>query len=108
MLIQFFNTKYIIFEFKNYKEQITQNEIYTTEKYLYDKALRRVAIIISRKGFDNNAIKASKGCLRENGKLIINLSDECLIKMIKMKNIGNNPIEYLSKMLDTFLIELEK
>ncbi|MCR1918941.1 hypothetical protein NSA48_07820 [Frisingicoccus caecimuris] len=31
-LEDFFNTKYIIFEFKNYKDAITQKEIYTTEK----------------------------------------------------------------------------
>lgn len=29
---KFFDTKYIIFEFKNYTEAITQKEIYTTEK----------------------------------------------------------------------------
>ena len=46
----YFNTKYIVFEFKNYEKEISQKEIYTTEKYLYEKALRRVAIIISRKG----------------------------------------------------------
>lgn len=54
---QFFNSKYVVFEFKNYREQITQREIYTTEKYLYLKALRGVAIIISCHGTDNNAEK---------------------------------------------------
>ena len=28
----YFNTKYIVFEFKNYTQKITQKEIYTTEK----------------------------------------------------------------------------
>ena len=41
------------------KSLITQREIYTTEKYLYEKALRKVAIIISRKGADKHA---ENGC----------------------------------------------
>ena len=106
-LQKFFNTKYIIFEFKNYSEKITQREIYTTEKYLYKKALRSVAIIISRYGFDNNALIASKGCLRENGKLLINVTYVYLINMIKKKDNHENPSDYLSELLDTMLIELE-
>lgn len=54
-ICKYFSTKYIVFEFKNYEKPITQREIYTTEKYLYEKALRKVAIIISRKGADKHA-----------------------------------------------------
>lgn len=42
-ICKYFSTKYIVFEFKNYEKPITQREIYTTEKYLYEKALRKVA-----------------------------------------------------------------
>lgn len=80
MAEKYFRTKYIIFEFKNYTEQITQREIFTTEKYLYLKALRGIAIIISTKGTDKNADKAIRGTLRENGKLIISLTNEDLIE----------------------------
>ena len=68
---RYFNSKYVVFEFKNYNDPITQKEIYTTEKYLYSKALRSVGILISAHGYDDNALWAAKGCLRENGKLII-------------------------------------
>lgn len=104
----YFNTRYIVFDFKNYSEEITQKEIYTTEKYLYDKALRKVAIIISRKPFSKNAEKAAKGCLRENGKVIINLIDSDLIKMVELWDNGDNPADYLSEKLDALLVELEK
>lgn len=107
-LMQFFNTQYIIFEFKDYTKQITQAEIYTTEKYLYTKALRSVAIIISRRGANANALKAARGALRENGKLIINLSDEDLVNMLQNKAGGADPSEYLAEFLDKLLIELEK
>ncbi len=105
----FFNTKYIVFEFKNYENKISQNEIYTTEKYLYDTALRKVAIIISRKGANDNALIAAKGCLRENGKLIICWSDNDLIRLMEIKDKGEKTVaEQLSNDLDELLIKLEK
>ena len=108
-LKDFFNTKYVVFEFKNYKDSITQREIYTTEKYLYKTALRSVAIIVSRKGADNNALLAAKGCLRENGKLILCLSDDDLRHFIHLKESKEKPTaEVLSDMLDDMLIDLEK
>lgn len=103
-----FNSKYIIFEYKNYSKKITQKEIYTTEKYLYLKALRSVAIIISRKGADSNAEIAMKGCLRENGKLIISITIDDLIKMLNEKSKGLDPSEYLYDILDNMLLDLEK
>ncbi len=107
-LEDFFNTKYIIFEFKNYKDAITQKEIYTTEKYLYAKALRRVAIILSCNGADKNADKAIKGVLRESGKLIISISNEDAIHMLEAKRNNEEPSDYLYTMLDNMLMELEK
>lgn len=108
LLERYFNSKYVIFEFKNYKEEISQREIYTTERYLYAKALRSVAIMISANGFNENAYWASKGCLRENGKLILLLTSEDLIEMIKIKMDNEDPSDYLLNKLDTLLLELEK
>lgn len=104
----FFNTKYIIFEFKNYTDEISQKEIYTTEKYLYEKALRKVAVVISRKGADESAKKAMRGSLRELGKLIICLSDEDVNKLINKKNNNEDPADYLEALLDDMLMDLEK
>jgi len=107
-LESYFNSKYIIFEFKNYSDCITQREIYTTEKYLYLKALRGVAIIISCNGTDKNADKAIKGILRENGKLIISLNNSDLKKFIIAKIDNDIPSDYLCEKLDDLLINLEK
>ncbi|MBQ3413932.1 MAG: DEAD/DEAH box helicase family protein [Clostridia bacterium] len=48
ILIEHYNSRFIVFEYKNYKEEINQNNIFVTEKYLFNSALRNVAIIISR------------------------------------------------------------
>ena len=108
-ICKYFSTKYIVFEFKNYEKPITQREIYTTEKYLYEKALRKVAIIISRKGADKNAKMAARGSLRESGKLIICLSDEDLKAMLQIKKDGEKTTGgYLEGILDDMLMRLEK
>lgn len=105
----YFNTKYIVFEFKNYSEKISQKEIYTTEKYLDEKALRKVAIIISRLGVDEHALQAAKGSLRETGKLILCLSDNALLEMIDIKMRGEQEsAEFLGALLDDLLVHLEK
>lgn len=107
-ILQCFNTKYIIFEFKNYTEQITQKEVYTTDKYLYLKALRGVAIIVSCKGASSNANKAIRGTLRENGKLILSINNSDLCEMIKIKMNEGIPADYLYSKFDELLIDLEK
>ena len=58
------NTRYVLFEFKNYTGEIKQGQILTTEKYLLEKGLRRVAIIITRVGADKNAITMAQGAMR--------------------------------------------
>lgn len=83
--------------------------MYTTEKYLYEKALRRVAIVISRKGPDENALIAARGCLRESGKLISFLSDTELFDLIDAKDgQTQTSASYLEDKLDEILVTLEK
>ena len=107
-LENYFSSRYIIFEFKNYTEEITQKEIFTTEKYLYKTALRTVAIILTRKGVDKNGMKAIKGILRETGKLMIVLDDNDIKKMIYAKEHNEDYFEILVNKLDKMLISLEK
>lgn len=107
-LISDFHSRYVVFEFKNYNEQIKQTQIYTTEKYLYKTALRSVCFLIARNGADKNAIKASKGVLRETGKLLIILSEKDLLNMVALKDKGDSPSDYLYELLDKYLLKIEK
>ena len=109
LLEQHFHSKYIIFECKNYSNQYTQGEVYTTEKYLFSTALRKVAIIVSVNGADKNANKAIRCVLRETGKLIISVTHKDLIRMLECKRDGQNPaVEVLLDLLDNLMIALEK
>lgn len=100
------HSRYVIFEFKNYKEQITQKEIVTTEKYLYPTALRNVAFLISPKGCSSSAQKVMRGAMRESGKLIISLSVTELVKLLIEKDDGGDPNVYLFDQVDRFLMRL--
>lgn len=108
MLITHFNTRFVVFEYKNYSESITQNYIYITEKYLFSTALRNVAFIISRYGFDDNAKKAAIGVLREHGKLIISLTDDDLVDMLRMKADGQEPSDHLLDSVQRHLMAISK
>ena len=94
-LIRYYNTKFVVFECKNYAQKIKQNLIYVTDKYLFNPALRNVAFIISRKGFSANAQKAALGILKDQGKLIVDVTDSDLEEMIKAKASGQEPSDYL-------------
>ena len=86
-------------------KEIDQNLIYITEKYLFDAALRNVAIIISRKGFSKSAKFAAEGCLKEHGKLILDVTDKDLIEMLKH---SDEATEYLLTKLEEFLMGISK
>ncbi|MBQ7862079.1 MAG: DEAD/DEAH box helicase family protein [Clostridia bacterium] len=103
-LIRYYNTKFIVFECKNYKDKLKQNLIYITEKYLFNPALRNVAFIISRNGFSSNAQKAAIGILKDQGKLIIDLTDNDLEIMINAKIEGNEPSDYLLDKIEKLLM----
>ena len=108
ILEKYYKTKYILFEFKNYSNVIKQGQICTTEKYLFETALRKVAIIITRHGIDENGMKLTKGILRESGKLIIVLNDEDVKEMIRIYEGGEKATIVLEKKLDGLLTTLEK
>ena len=106
MLVQHYNSHFVVFEFKNYSNKIDQNLIYITEKYLFDAALRNVAFIISREGFSDSAKFAAEGCLKEHGKLIIDVTKNDLIKMLESPS--DNPADYLLTKLEEFLMRISK
>lgn len=99
-----YNTHFVVFEFKNYKDKLGQNLIYITDKYLFNPALKNVAFIISRVGFSDSASKASEGILKERNKLIIDLTDIDLINMLEIKQDGREPCDYMQAKIEEFLM----
>lgn len=105
-LIEHYNSRHILFEFKNYTDEIGANLIHITEKYLYPKALRGVAVIISPKGLSEPAVRASHGALRDVGKLMLSVDVTLLCKLLDEKDKAKPPSEEMETLLDSFLLNI--
>jgi hypothetical protein len=101
-----FRSRYLIFEFKNYSGRIGQAEVYSTEKYLFTTALRSVAILIARSGWDAGASRAAAGALRESGKLILFVSLDELCEMLHAADRNEEPEIMLYRKLDDLLTKM--
>jgi hypothetical protein len=101
-------SRYVVFECKNYKERIGQGEILTTEKYLLERAFRRVAIVLTRNGENKASYAMRGGAMREHGKLILVLTDEDICGMLEMRGRGEDPADHLSNLTDSFLMSLAR
>lgn len=102
------NSRYVTFEFKNYANPISQTQIFTTEKYLYTRALRSVAIIFTRCGIDENGQFAIHGSVRENGKFILILDDDEVIEMLEKSKDGSDVTDLLFNKIDDLLMKLPR
>lgn len=103
-----FRSRYIVFEFKNYSDPISQKEIYTTEKYLYPAAMRGTAIIVARNGANDNALTVARGALRESGKLILVLDEGDLFELLEARDLGSDTSLLLLDKLDEMLMTIER
>lgn len=107
-VIDHLDSRYILFEFKNYSGTIKQGQILTTEKYLLERGLRRVAIIMTRVGADANAVAMTQGAMREHGKLMLIVDDQKVCEMLHMKERGEDPTDCLFELADNFLLKLPR
>lgn len=76
------------------------------EKYLYAKALRGAAVIISPKGFSDPAKRAPHGALRDVGKLMLDLDAPLLCKLLEAKDLAQPPGAEMERLIDAFLLEV--
>lgn len=107
-LMQHMDSRYVLFEFKNYVGKIKQGQILTTEKYLLHRGLRKVAIIFCRAGAERDAVAMMQGAMRENGKLMLVVDDAEVCRMLHMKERGEDPADRLFDLADDFLLALPR
>lgn len=101
-----FRTRYVIFEFKNYSNRIGQDQIYSTEKYLFPRALRSVAVIIARNGANKSAARAISGALREQGKIMLCITLAEFCALLEGYDEGKDPTSLLVERLDDLLMTI--
>jgi hypothetical protein len=107
-LVQHLDSRYVLFEFKNYVGEIKQGQVHTTEKYLLEPGLRRAAILITRAGADKGAKAIIQGAMREHRKLVLVIDDDQVCEMLHMKENGEDPADLLFDAADEFLLSLAR
>jgi hypothetical protein len=80
----------LIVECKNYTDFVPSNEVVITSKYFGRKKCGLFGILVTRKGLSNSAKKEQERLWLEDDKMIICLSDEDLIKMINLRDGGQD------------------
>jgi hypothetical protein len=103
-----FRTRAVLFECKNYGNEIGADQVYSTERYLFAGALRTVCILISPKGPDESCLRAAQGAMREAGKLILLVSNHDLQEMIRLKPESGGPESYLDQLIWRFVVSLPR
>jgi CheY-like chemotaxis protein len=97
-----FNTNFVVFEFKNYKLGIRKSEVQQLRIYLRRKSMGKFGILISRQQPTQSAIIEQRDAYAEDDILILFCSDSDLIKMIKLRNQGKDPANYLRQLKTEF------
>lgn len=115
-----FRARVVLFECKNYGKSIGAMQVFTTERYLSASALRPVCFVLSRKPPHRHAIRAASSAMRETGKLLVFLSDEDLIQMLRAKDAqlrdggspaemqANDPTEILDQTIYDFIAGISR
>lgn len=83
----------IIIDFKNYSEKLNADTLLKITKYMKPN-LGNFALVFSRQGIDSGATTAQIEQMRQ-GRLILDLSDDDLLQMIREKIVGKDPIDRL-------------
>lgn len=102
------SSRYVVFEFKNYVGKVKQGQVLTTEKYLLPQALRRLGILLTRKGADPGAEQTIRGAMRDVGKMMLVLDDDDVCELLHAKDRGEDPSDFLFQMTDDFLMQLNR
>ena len=91
------NSTGLVVECKNYTGQIMEKDVNETAKYLRKKRLGNFGLIFCRENSSDSAIKAVERHWDDHDKLIIILTDNDLIDMIKLKENGDEPEQIIEK-----------
>jgi hypothetical protein len=85
----------VIVECKNYAEPLQANQVTITSKYLGAKRMGLFGIIVCRKGFAESARKEQERLWMEEEKMIICLEDNDLLKMLELRETGEDPTKVI-------------
>ena len=97
-----YDADFLIVDFKNYGDKVGADVIQDVDKYA-NKALGRCIVVVSRQGASEAAEAAQLRVLRDRDIIVLVVSDEHLLEMVRRKEAGQNPDDLLDDLLDELL-----
>lgn len=98
-----FHADFVIVDFKNYADPVESSVVEEVAKYA-NKAVGRFVVIVSRKGAKSSSTEGVQHRIfRDDDKIVIVLSDEQMLEMIKRKEGSEQPEDILEDLLDSLL-----
>lgn len=87
----------ILIECKNYTDEITQDEVEKTLKYLRRPSLASIGFLVARNGYDQGAFDSAVDAFRIDKRLIIFIDEGQLIDLYETAFFGGRSISALRK-----------
>jgi hypothetical protein len=97
---------FIVVDAKNYTEEIGKEEALQILHYLKEDGAGPFGILISREGLSDACRSALANHWIRHGKLVICLSDEEIIQMLRLKEPGAPPETVIRQAIEDFRLSL--
>jgi hypothetical protein len=101
-----YHGNYIVVDAKNYTSPLSKRPIVDIAHYLKPYGCGMFGVIVSRKGMAASGVHARKELWIGSNKMIVVLSDEDIISMLKQKKKYGSPEEIIRKSISTFRMSL--
>jgi hypothetical protein len=98
-----FHADFVIVDFKNYGDPINSGPIEEARTYA-NKALGNFVVVVSRKGGGSLALDTQIRLLRDD-IVVLTLSDAQMLEMVSRKELGEEPEDLLTDLLDELLMK---
>lgn len=105
-LRQHYSAHYVVVDAKNYSNKIQKKPIIEMGHYLKRYGCGLFGIIVSRHGIAPSGLYAMREQWISSDKMIVVLSDEDVIDMLRLKGARGNPEEIISLKIDDFRTSL--
>lgn len=101
-----YHADYIVVDAKNYKAQISKNQVLQMANYLKMHGAGMFAVIVTRFGADKSAFLSIREQWMANKKMILVINDEDIEAMLLAKLAGGNPEKVIGQAIERFRLSM--
>ena len=94
----------IVAECKNYLDELGENDVLISSKYLNPMGLTTLGLLLTRKGLNEGGIAAQHTLWNTNKLMIVCFNDNDLRKILELKESGDDPGKVIDDHIRNFLL----